>query len=99
MTIIIIFDIICKKIHGDLFISEVKMKIGIIDADLLDNGTRHPNLACEKMSGYYKAQGHDVKLITNYDDIFQFDEVYMSKVFDFTSVPIDVFDKNKRRIT
>ena len=30
------------------------MKIGIIDADLLDNGTRHPNLALMKISGYYK---------------------------------------------
>ena len=25
--------------------------IGIIDADLLDNGTRHPNLALMKISG------------------------------------------------
>ena len=69
------------------------MKIGIIDADLLDNGTRHPNLACEKISGFYKEQGNDVKLITDYDQILDFDEVYMSKVFDFTKVPIDVFDK------
>ena len=26
-------------------------EIGIIDADLLDNGTRHPNLALMKISG------------------------------------------------
>lgn len=71
------------------------MKIGIIDADLLDNGTRHPNLACEKISGYYKEQGHDVKLITDYSDIDNFDEVFMSKVFDFTHVPIDVFDTKR----
>ena len=71
------------------------MKIGIIDADVLDNGTRHPNLACLKMSGYYKEQGHNVDLITDYDTIFDYDEVYMSKVFDFTHVPIDVFDKKK----
>ena len=25
------------------------MKIGVIDADLLDNGTRHPNLALMKL--------------------------------------------------
>lgn len=30
------------------------MNIGIIDADFLDNGTRHPNLALMKISGYYK---------------------------------------------
>jgi len=71
------------------------MRIGIIDADLLDNGTRHPNLACEKISGFYKEQGHDVKLIDDYSDINNFDEVYMSKVFDFTNIPIDVTDKKK----
>ena len=63
--------------------------IGIIDADLLDNGTRHPNLACEKISGYYKSQGHEVHLITDYSQIEQYDEVFLSKVFDFTKVPID----------
>jgi len=26
------------------------MKIGLIDSDLLDNGTRHPNLALMKIS-------------------------------------------------
>lgn len=71
------------------------MKIGIIDADLLDNGTRHPNLACEKLSGFYKEQGNEVKLITDYDDIDNYDKVFMSKVFDFTKVPIDVFDKKR----
>ncbi len=71
------------------------MRIGIIDADLLDNGTRHPNLACEKMSGFYKDAGHEVKLITDYADIENYDSVYMSKVFDFTNVPIDVFDRTK----
>lgn len=71
------------------------MKIGIIDADLLDNGTRHPNLACEKISGFYKEQGNDVKLITDYDEINNYDKVFMSKVFDFTKVPIDVFDTKK----
>ncbi len=69
--------------------------IGIIDADLLDNGTRHPNLACEKISGYYKSQGHEVHLITDYSQIEQYDEVFLSKVFDFTKVPIDVFDRQK----
>lgn len=70
-------------------------RIGIIDADLLDNGTRHPNLACEKISGYYKEQGNDVSLITEYNDIDNYDEVFMSKVFDFTQVPIDPFDTKR----
>lgn len=70
-------------------------KIGIIDADLLDNGTRHPNLACEKISGYHKEKGNDVKLIMSYDEIDDFDEVYLSKVFSFTKVPIDPFNKKR----
>ena len=40
------------------------MRIGIIDADLLGRQKhRFPNLACEKISGYWKTQGADVTLI------------------------------------
>ena len=49
-----------------------KVRIGIIDADLMDNGTRHPNLALMKISGYYKEQGHEVKLIYNsYMEVYE----------------------------
>ena len=30
------------------------MKIGLVDADLLDGGTRHPNLALLKIAGFFK---------------------------------------------
>lgn len=64
------------------------MKIGIIDADLMDNGTRHPNLALMKISGYYKEQGHDVNLIyKSYDQIYDYDKIFLAKVFTFTEVP------------
>ncbi len=63
--------------------------IGIIDADLLDNGTRHPNLAVMKISGYQKELGNDVTLLEDYYSIPKYDEVYLSRVFDFTNVPID----------
>ena len=63
--------------------------IGIIDADLLDNGTRHPNLALMKISGYQKELGNDVTLLEDYYSIPKYDEVYLSRVFDFTNVPID----------
>lgn len=64
------------------------MKIGIIDADLMDNGTRHPNLALMKISGYYKEQGHDVKLIyKSYDEVYDYDKIFLAKVFTFTYVP------------
>ncbi len=60
--------------------------VGIIDADLLDNGTRHPNLALMKLSGYYKNKDFNVELMTNYLDIFNYDMVFVSKVFTFTKV-------------
>lgn len=63
------------------------MKIGIIDADLLDNGTRHPNLALMKISGYNKEQGHSVTLLDSYLGLNSYDKVYISRVFTFTIVP------------
>ena len=68
------------------------MKIGIIDADLLDKGTRHPNLALMKISGYYKKE-NEVVLLDSYDDIPNYDKVFISKVFDFTKTPdLSVYD-------
>lgn len=64
-----------------------KKRLGIIDADLLDNGTRHPNLACMKISAYYKGQGWDVELLESYDNLNEYDLVCISKVFSFTKVP------------
>lgn len=63
-------------------------KIGLIDADLLDKGTRHPNLALMKISRFNKANGNSVELLLNYDNLKEFDEIYMSKVFNFTKIPI-----------
>ncbi len=63
------------------------MNIGIIDADLLDNGTRHPNLALMKISGYYKNAGHHVELITKYESVSAYERIYVSKVFTFTQIP------------
>ena len=45
--------------------------IAIIDADLIGRPKhRFPNLACMKISGYIKSQGNNVKLITNYKDLY-----------------------------
>lgn len=63
------------------------MKIGIVDADLLDNGTRHPNLALMKISNYHKGRGHSVTLLDSYLGLDSYDKVYISKVFTFTNVP------------
>ena len=72
-------------------------KIGLIDADLLDGGTRHPNLALLKISGFCKSRGYKVRLICNYDEIRdnltgrdKYDILAMSKVFKFTKIPTDI---------
>lgn len=64
------------------------MNIGIIDADVIGKKKhRFPNLACMKISAYHKSQGHNVKLLMSYDDIENYDKVFISKVFTDTPVP------------
>lgn len=64
------------------------MKIGVIDADLISRRKhRFPNLACEKISAYWKEQGAEVALLLNYDLPEEYDEIYISKVFTDTPVP------------
>ncbi len=63
------------------------MNIGLIDADLLDNGTRHPNIALMKISACQRDRGHDTRLILNYDEMHYFEKVYISKVFSYTTFP------------
>lgn len=72
-----------------------KKKIGIIDADLLDNGTRHPNLACMKISAYYKQNGWNVSLLENYESLDKYDLVSISRVFSFTNIPDCIYKNNK----
>lgn len=63
-------------------------KIGIIDADLVGRRKhRFPNLACEKISGYWKEKGASVTLLLKYDSLEDYDIVYISKVFTDTKVP------------
>lgn len=64
------------------------MRIGIIDADLIGR-TKHrfPNLASMKIAGYYKEMGNNVELLTTYDNIKDYDIVFISKVF--TDTPIN----------
>jgi len=68
----------------------INIHIGIIDADLIGRPKhRFPNLACMKISGYMKSQKHNVKLITDYNEIINnnFDKIYISKVFTDTIIP------------
>ena len=63
-------------------------KIGLVDADLLCNGTRHPNLALLKIAGYLHDNGIPFELIIDQNvDISQYTRIYMSRVFTFTEEP------------
>lgn len=53
------------------------MKIGLIDVD----GHNFPNLAIMKISAYHKSIGDQVEWFNGF---FEYDKVYMSKVFTFT---------------
>lgn len=73
-----------------------KIKIGLVDADLLCNGTRHPNLALLKIAGYFRDNGfvrgfadgkNYYELITNesnFESLQKYDLFYVSCVFTFT---------------
>ena len=69
----------------------ITLNIGMIDVDLLNNGTRHPNLAQMKMSNYCKIElHHKVKLIysnRDLDNLSDFDILLVSKVFSYTPIP------------
>lgn len=71
------------------------IKIGLVDADLLCNGTRHPNLVLMKLAGFLYDNGIDFKLIIDQDeDISQYKLIYISRVFTFTEPP--AFYKNAK---
>lgn len=71
------------------------LRIAVIDADLVGRKRhRFPNLACMKISGFYKAAGDDVILKLDYEGLDEFDKIYLSKVFSDTPVPEDVLTRN-----
>lgn len=65
------------------------MKVAIIDADLIGRKKhRFPNLACEKIAGYWKNEKKaNVELKLDYDNLDEYDHVFVSKVFTDTPVP------------
>lgn len=65
-----------------------KKLIGLVDADLLDNGTRHPNLALLKLGGYFRDHNIQYELIWGDDvDLDKYSCIYLSRVFSFTKLP------------
>lgn len=77
----------------------VQLKIGMVDVDLLNNGTRHPNLAQMKMSGFCKSLGHNVRLIYKPEELGSldtFDIIIASRVFNFNKDPKQIIKLKKR---
>lgn len=70
-------------------IAEISQRrFGIVDADLLDNGTRHPNLVLMKLAGYFRDHDIPYRFLTGGEnDSILVDFVYVSKVFTFTKEP------------
>lgn len=65
-----------------------RIKIGLVDADLLCNGTRHPNLVLMKLAGFLNDNNIDFKLIIDQnEDITPYKYIYISRVFTFTQMP------------
>ena len=62
--------------------------IGLIDADLLDNGTRHPNLVLLKLAGFFQDNGIPFELILDPQaNTLHYTRIYLSCVFTFTKLP------------
>ena len=73
-------------------------EIGIIDVDLLDHGTRHPNLALMKISAFYKKNNYRVTLLEDYSNIENYQMVFVSKVFSFSFIPDGIITKENVQI-
>lgn len=74
------------------------INIGIIDADLIGRKNhRFPNLACEKISSYWK-QNKDacIELKLDYKNFDRYDHIYISKVFTDTPCPYTPDDENEK---
>lgn len=62
--------------------------IGLCDADLLDGGTRHPNLVLMKIAGFLFDNHILFELILNQNvDICRYEHIFLSRVFTFTKLP------------
>ena len=62
--------------------------VGLVDADLMDNGTRHPNLVLLKIAGFLYNNHVRFELITSEDiNLSRYTNIFLSRVFSFTALP------------
>jgi len=70
-------------------------RIGLCDSDLLDNGTRHPNLVLMKIAGFLFDNNILFELILDpKTDISKYNHIFLSRVFSFTKLP-EFYEKTK----
>lgn len=70
--------------------------VAIIDADFVHGGNnRFPNLACLKMSAYYKREYGNAVLLTDYTYARRYNQVFVSKVFSNSEVHNIVYNEHK----
>lgn len=69
----------------EMWEKQSNITIGLVDADLLDDSTRHPNLALLKISGFLFDNNVPFELIEDSnDDVEKYHLVCISKVFSLT---------------
>ena len=69
------------------------MNVGIIDADIIGRKKhRFPTLASMKLSALHKNNNDNVTLEWSYDNVNNYDVVYVSKVFIDTKVPNGIIE-------
>lgn len=62
--------------------------VGLCDADLLDGGTRHPNLVLLKIAGFLHDNHVPFDLILDSKaDISKYEHIFLSRVFTYTKLP------------
>lgn len=88
-----------QRTHGlggfTLVRKETIIKVAVIDADLIGRAKHlFPNLACMKLSAYYKSIGAEVELKLDYNNLDKYDKVTISKVFMDTEIPEEPQDKS-----
>lgn len=71
-----------------LRVPPVYKRIGLVDADLLDNGTRHPNLTLLKLAGFFHDNHLMFELILDdHPDLSKYERIFLARVFTFTQLP------------
>lgn len=81
----------------DNLIEKRKTQIAIIDADLIGRKKhRFPNLVCMKLSNYLKKEKHKNPILKlDYDNLDDYEEVYIAKVFTDTPFPKEIVETDK----